>query len=389
MASSNIITILKTFCAASDADPEKISYSTDASTIKGNAIGIAWPDNSEQLQKIIRYCQREKLAITIRGSGTSLVGGAVPIDSLVVDMSRFNRIKRIDLKESAVFVEAGVILDDLNNALAKYGYEFPVKPGSHAACSIGGIISTNAGGMLSPKFGKVIDWVEAIRIMDGTGKVFDFYGNQAKEFAGIEGCCGIILEAKLKIVEMPKHSSTDLFEFDNDLILIEKVNELKNDKDAIAIEYINSIAAGLAGMKQKDWLLVKYAGTKGNLDALKAEKLWKLRENLYSVLVEAGYRIIEDPFLEKDMDKFIDWIKKQHAPCFGHIAFGVMHPHFENSEDADRMNEVVKELGGKLIGEHGIGILKKKNASFIVVQKIRDMKSKYDPNNIMNKGRAV
>jgi glycolate oxidase len=386
---SGIAQILKGILPCSEADPEKIAYSTDASTIKGNPVAIIWPENAEQLQRVIRYAQREKISLTLRGGGTSLVGGAVPLDSIVVDMSRLNKIKRIDMKEGTAFVEAGVILDDLNSALGKYNYEFPVKPGSHAACTIGGIIATNAGGMLSPKYGKVSDWIEAVRIMDGTGKVFDFYGDQAREIAGSEGCAVIILEAKLKIIEMPKCFSTDLYEFENVQKMLEKVNELKQDKDAVAIEYINSVAAGLAGMKQKDYLLVKYAGTKGNIDSLKAEQLWKMRENIYSILVEAGYPIIEDPMIDKDMDKFVDWLKKQNVPCFGHIAFGVMHPHFDNEEQAEKMINAVKEVNGKMAGEHGIGISKKRTAPFIMIQKIKDLKSKYDPNGILNKGKVI
>jgi len=389
MAPSNIISILKGICPATEADTEKIVYSTDASTIKGNPLAILWPENAEQLQKVIRYTQREGLSLTVRGGGTSLVGGAVPVNSIVVDMSRLNKIKRIDLKENAVFVEAGVVLDDLNNALAKYGYEFPIKPGSHASCTVGGIIATNAGGMLTPKFGKVSEWISAARIMDGTGKVFDFYDNQAREVAGTEGCVMIILEAKLKLSELGKYYSTDLYEFENIQNLIEKVNDLKNDPDAVAIEYINSIAAGIAGMKQKDYLLVKYKGTKGNLDSLKAEKLWKLRENIYSILYEKGYKIIEDPIIEKDMDKFVDWLNKQNIPCFGHIAYGVLHPHFNSEEHAEKMYAAVKELGGKLCGEHGIGLLKRKVAPLIITQKIKDLKAKYDPNNILNKGKVI
>lgn len=383
------IQILKGILPTSEADPEKVAYSTDASTIKGNPLAIVWPENAEQIQKLIRYAQREKLTITLRGGGTSLVGGAVPLDSIVMDMSRFNKIKRVDLKEKSAFVEAGVVLDDLNSVLEKYHYEFPVKPGSHAACTIGGMIATNAGGMLSPKYGKIVDWIEAIRIMDGTGKLFDFYGAQAKEIAGTEGCAVIILEAKLKIVEKPNTYSTDLYEFENPQKLMEKVNELKQDKDAVAIEYINAAAAELAGLKHKDYILAKYAGIKGNIDSIKADHLWKTRENIYSILSEAGYTIIEDPMIDKDMEKFIDWMNKQNVPCFGHIAFGVMHPHFENEEHAEKMINVIKELNGRMAGEHGIGISKKRTAPFTMIQKIRDMKTKYDPNGILNKGKAV
>ena len=91
------INVLKAICHASENDAEKIVYSIDASRIKGNPLAIVWPESPEQMQKLIRHALREKITLTPRGGGTSLVGGATPQDSIVVDTSRMNKIKRVDL----------------------------------------------------------------------------------------------------------------------------------------------------------------------------------------------------------------------------------------------------------------------------------------------------
>ena len=120
---------LRQACQAADSTAEKVVYSTDSSTIKGEAIAVAWPSNLDELQRLMRIVTREKIVITLRGGGTSLVGGAVPQNSLVVDMSRFNKIKHMNPEERSVVVEAGVVLDELNNVLEGYGFEFPIQPG--------------------------------------------------------------------------------------------------------------------------------------------------------------------------------------------------------------------------------------------------------------------
>jgi FAD/FMN-containing dehydrogenase len=385
------IVSLRQACQATDSPPERVVYSTDASTIRGDAIAVCWPTNIDELQKLMRIATREKILITMRGGGTSLVGGAVPQNALVIDTSKMAKIKAIHPDEKTVIAEAGVVLDDLNNVLANYGLEFPVQPGSHAAATIGGMIATNSAGMLSPKNGKVEDWVKGLTIMDGTAKVFNFDEIESKEFVGTEGCCGIIVEAKLKLKERNDDMSTDLFEFNDLTSLMNKVNELMNDNDALAIEYINRHAAVLADMKSKEYLLVRYQGQKGSYKLGDDYDLWKLRENIYSVLVEKEYPRIEDPQIPREnMIKFLEWLNQKGIPCYGHIGYGIVHPHFKrNQEELNLMFEFLKIVNGKAASEHGIGLLKKKHAPFVFSQKIKMLKEKYDPHNILNKGKII
>jgi len=385
-----LINRLKDICPATESLSEKIAYSSDASTIEGKPLAVCWPENLDQIQRLVRFSIREKLSLVPRGGGTSLVGGAVPNyeNSLVIDMSRMNKIKKLLINDKIVTLETGVYLDHLNEALSSYNLEFPIKPGSHSACSIGGMISTNAGGLLSKKYGKIQDWVEEITLIDGSGKLFTFSGQDAKRVVGSEGCCGIITEAKLKLEEIKEYSS-DIFEFDNLQDMFAKLKELKEDDSVIALEYINSHAYKLLEKTPKEILLVKYDSDKGKFSPAEAEKLWKIRENLYSLLMNLGYIKIEDPYFEKDIEKFVDWINKQEIPCYGHIAYGILHPHFKSEKEIEKMNQIVKELKGNIAGEHGIGILKKSYAPLEISVKIKELKSLYDPYDIMNKGKVI
>jgi glycolate oxidase len=381
---------LRQACQATDSAAERVAYSTDSSTIRGEALGIVWPANLDELQKFMRIATREKILLTVRGGGTSLVGGAVPQNSYVIDMAKFSKIKLINSEEKYAIVEAGVVLDNLNEALELYGLEFPIQPGSHAAATIGGMISTNAAGMLSQKYGKIEDWILGLTIMDGTGKTFNLNEIESKEFIGTEGCCAIIADAKIKIKVKDENFSTDLFEFNSITEMMNKVNELNENKDAVKIEYINKHAAKIAGMNSKEHLLVKYAGAAGRMHT-GDDEMWKLRENLYSVLVEKDYPRIEDPQIDKEhMVQFLEWADKNAIPCYGHIAYGILHPHFKrNQAELDEMFNLLKQINGKPAAEHGIGLLKKKHVNFAFAQKIKMLKEKYDPYSILNKGKII
>ena len=389
METSDYLISIKKICRASETDAEKLVYGTDASRIKGQAILVVWPENPEHLQRLIRFVTRKKASITIRGGGTGLVGSAVPQNSIVVDMSHFNKIKKINLGGETVTAEAGVVLDELNDVLEGYGYEFSCNPGSHAACTIGGMISTNAAGMLTSKHGRAADKVAEMNIMDGTGKIFTIKGEEISELAGTEGALSIILDAKLKI-DKKKDLFNSVYEFENLTELLAKIDELKNDPEVEALEYINKTAAVIAGLDSRDYLLVKYSSPKGNTDKENSGEIWRLRENLYSVLVNAGFQRIEDPFIPEDsIGKFLLWLQNKNIPAYGHISSGILHPHFRrNTKDIDELAEITKQLKGRLAAEHGIGLLKKNfDSLFGAIKRIQNLKQKYDPFNILNRGK--
>lgn len=106
------------------------------------------------MSKILKYCNQQRLAVVPQGGNTGLVGGSVPIfDEIIVNLKNMNKIEKFDPVSSVVSVEAGVILEKLNEFLEKEGFETPLDLGAKGSCQVGGNASTNAGGKYVIKYG--------------------------------------------------------------------------------------------------------------------------------------------------------------------------------------------------------------------------------------------
>ena len=103
----------------SEEEVDRLAYSTDASQFKGNTKLVVWPRSAAEVHKIILFAKRNKTRLVIRGAGSGLVGGCVPESEVVVDLSRLNRILKINEYERSFIVESGVVLNDLNSSLKK------------------------------------------------------------------------------------------------------------------------------------------------------------------------------------------------------------------------------------------------------------------------------
>jgi len=363
---------------------DKMVYSVDASGFEGKPYAVVWAETKEDVHKAVLYAIRHHLTIVPRGAGTGLVGGVVPSDSIVIDFSRMNKFEVIG---SYALVEPGVILDDLNSGKMK----LPVIPGSHKACSIGGMIATNAMGKRAVKFGRMCEWVEELEIIDGLGRNIKVKKEDIGNFCGKEGVTGIIVKAKLKLVEKIEGESLSLFSFDNIGSVVEKVKELKSN-DLSALEFLDKETSVLCGLEEKNHLIVEYFDDEGQIDDKEEIKqIWENRDGLAAKLMSKGLTFIGDPKLElEEIGKILVWFKRNNVPCFGHIGSGVVHPHFKPKDSRiEEMFELIKSLNGDISGEHGIGLLKKKYVNKEFAEEIRKLKMKYDLKNIMNRGKII
>jgi glycolate oxidase len=121
----------------SDGLADRYIYSSDASIYQSLPSVILRPGNTEEVQEILRYANKEKIPVTPRGAGTGEVGGAVPIDwCIVLDLKRMNKIKEIRIGDLLCKVEPGVVNDELNQELKAFGFFFPPTPGSGKVCTI-------------------------------------------------------------------------------------------------------------------------------------------------------------------------------------------------------------------------------------------------------------
>ena len=364
---------------------KNVVYSTDARQIEGIATGVFFPRSEIEIQQIIRAGNN----FVARGAGSGLVGGSVPQNSVVIDLSKMNRILKFDKEKGEVEVEAGIILDELNDYLSRYGLEFPVNPSSHAICTIGGMIATNAVGSRAVKYGKTSNWLREIEVVDGNGNLLEIGKADLSDFSGLEGITGIIVKAKLKLVEK-KYRSASLFKLDSVQEAVSAARKLKMEKNVSMIEFFDKTVSSLFGLGESYHILTEFEGDEGNLKDKTYEEIMKIRDNTYPSLAALGYVIIEDPkiFLER-LPEFAEYLEKEKVPFFGHLGEGIIHPVFLK-EDRKKIREMliyVRKLHGKITGEHGIGLLKKEFVEEIDKKIYRRLKKRYDPECKINCGK--
>jgi FAD/FMN-containing dehydrogenase len=187
---------------------------------KGKSPLIALPNSAAQVSEIVKICAANKIGIVPQGGNTGTVGGCIPSDKgdeVVVGFSRMNKIRAIDDAASAITAEAGVILQNLQEAAAEAGFLFPLSMASQGSAQIGGAISTNAGGTAVLRYGNTRDLVLGIEVVLPDGEIFsglkslrkDNMGyNLAQYFIGAEGTLGLITAATLKLFPKPQQTLT-------------------------------------------------------------------------------------------------------------------------------------------------------------------------------------
>lgn len=372
----------------------KIAYNIDSSHVdyKNMDINIFIPENKEELLRVVNDAILNNKKIILRGSGTNLVGNVLPPNnSYIIDLSKLNKI--ISFENNSVKLEPGVVLDNLNIFLEKNNSIFPVIPGSHAAAQIGSMIATNAAGMRAIKYGKMEDWINSINVLtinkDKKIEELILEGENIKDFLNSEGILGIITEINLRVIKKENNISLDFIKFDNIDNLILKTIELvskKNELNISAIEFIDKKVSEFLKLETSYYLLLEYENNIGEIkDKNEIKKIWSLRDSCYPVVVSNGYELIEDPQIElSKIKELIFWLENNNIPTFGHIGTGILHPHYNKNQKEliKEMYELVKKLGGKISGEHGIGIKKKEFLGDTEKNRFRTLKLKYNPNNV-------
>jgi glycolate oxidase len=200
------------------------TYGFDASIHHRSPEIVVQPRSTEQVSSIVQLANERLIPILARGGGTGLCGSAVPIEGgIVLDMTRMNRIKEIRVEDLYCVVEPGVVYDRLMDALAPYKFSIPTAPGSGEACTMGGMVATNASGMRAIKYGAIRDYVLGLEVVLASGKVIQVGTRTLKNssgyqlerlFVGSEGTLGIITELTLRIAPKAKKAAMIVAGFD-------------------------------------------------------------------------------------------------------------------------------------------------------------------------------
>lgn len=183
--------------------------------VHGSAEALAFPLSTEEVSALLRYAHEHRVPVTPRGAGTNLVGSTVPLEGgIILDLSRMDRVLELDEDTMTVTVEPGMLLQDLQAYVEARGLFYPPDPGEKAS-SIGGNISTNAGGMRAVKYGVTRDYVRGLEVVLADGTVMQVGGKQVKDASGLslkhlligsEGTLAVITKCLLRLVPKPEAS---------------------------------------------------------------------------------------------------------------------------------------------------------------------------------------
>ncbi|WP_418320599.1 FAD-binding oxidoreductase [Piscinibacter sakaiensis] len=182
---------------------------------RGKALAVVRPGTTGEVAAVVRLCARERIAIVPQGGNTGLVGASVPDDSgrqLLLNLGRMNRIREIDPANLTMTVEAGCILQQVQEAAAARNLLFPLSLAAEGSCTIGGNLATNAGGTQVLRYGSTRDLCLGLEVVTADGEVWDGLSGLRKDntgydlrhlFIGSEGTLGIITAATMKLVPQP------------------------------------------------------------------------------------------------------------------------------------------------------------------------------------------
>ena len=378
--------------------------------------------STEQVAAVLRYANERRLPVTPRGQGTGLVGAAVALHGgIMLSTARMNRILELDEDNLTLTVEPGVLLMEIAKFVEERDFFYPPDPGEKSA-SIGGNISTNAGGMRAVKYGVTRDYVRGLEVVLANGDIIEVGGKIVKNSSGYsikdliigsEGTLGFVTKALLKLLPLPKKAISLLIPFADLATAIETVPVIIRSKYIpTAIEYMEQpvilCAEQYLGKKFPDhssdaYLLLTFDGNS-------REEVEAIYEKVAEICLQAGARdvLISDTderqtsiwsargaFLEAikasttEMEEcdvvvprnhvadFVKYTKEVEQKVgvrlsgFGHAGDGNLHVYVlrddldsetyarKLSEAFDLLYAKAHELGGQVSGEHGIGFAKK------------------------------
>jgi len=396
-----------------------VSYSYDASDHNHRPEAAIWPMNTQHVSRILSLANEQRIAVTPRGAGTGLSGGAIPVfGGLVLDMCRMNKILDIRIPDRLTVVQPGVVYADLERALAPYGFFFPPDPASSSVCTLGGNVATNAGGIRGAKYGVTRDYVLGLEVVLPDGRIMKTGSDCIKSssgydltrmFVGSEGTLGVITQITLKINPKPTSVETGLAWFsrlsdagyavsdimhsgiipsaleilDDNTIKVLREHGKMNLPDATAIilvetdGYTDTETAFQMGKISEVFRKNAAVGIRVANSPEEVNEFWQTRKLIGSIAAQLrNSNVSEDVAVPiskvPDLLTGISMIVRKFGlpfVIFGHAGDGNLHPRimFDRSDpdQTERVNKAVDaifrltcELKGTLTGEHGIGLAK-------------------------------
>jgi FAD/FMN-containing dehydrogenase len=205
--------------APSDMEPHLVDWT---GAVTGNATAVVRPADTRGVATAVRLCAEAGVTVVPQGGNTGLAGGAVPAgtrETVVLALGRLRRLRDVDPVADTITVEAGVVLQAVQEAAASVGRLFPLSLGSEGSCTVGGTISTNAGGTAVLRYGMMRDLVLGLEVVLPDGRVWDGLRPLRKDntgydlkqlFIGAEGTLGVVTAAVLRLLPETPRTATAL-----------------------------------------------------------------------------------------------------------------------------------------------------------------------------------
>ncbi|MGV1089125.1 MAG: FAD-binding oxidoreductase [Mycobacterium sp.] len=408
---------------------------------RGGAACLVRPGSTEEVAAVLRACREAGAYVTVQGGRTSLVAGAVPEhDDVLLSTERLTELGAVDTADRQIRAGAGVTLAAVQQAAAEAGLLFGVDLTARDSATVGGMASTNAGGLRTVRYGSMREQVLGLDVAMPDGSVLQRHStvrcdntgyDLASLFVGAEGTLGVITAVDLRLHPRPAHRVTAVCGFADLDSLIPVARDFRDLESIAALELIDGRAVELAAQHLNqpvsvigDWLLLvelaadsdptdtladKLVATPqagkpaAGIDAADQHRLWQIRESVAEVVTLFGPPLKFDvslplsaiPSFSRDAEMLI----ARHAPeavpvLFGHAGEGNLHLNVLRCDTEQEtaiyaaMMELIAAHGGNVSSEHGVGTRKRhylsmsRDAADIAV--MRAVKTALDPTGYLN-----
>lgn len=413
---------------------------------------VVFPLSTEEVQTIVCLCNEYRTAFTARGRGTGTAGGCIPVaGGVVISLERMRNIRQYQPDNRFITVEAGVLNGELQRHIASDGFFWPPDPSSADYCSVGGNLSTNAGGPHAVKYGVTRDWVLGLQAVTAKGEII-YTGcyttkgvvgyDLTRLLIGSEGTLAIITEATLKLAPLPLHRAGLVASYADEAACAQAIVAImRQAQTPAALEFLDAGALNLIRSRhpdllpnnaqallmievdgadtlsiQKDQEAIAHAAQVTGLLQIEAmqdpSRLWAARKALSPLLKEiAPKKINEDVVVPiSHLPELLQSIRalseryRLHNINFGHAGNGNIHVNLlvnpDNPEEMQRAEaclshifDAVLSLQGTLSGEHGVGQEKRRfvgrEIDSTTLAVMHQIKQVFDPKGLLNPSKVL
>lgn len=435
-------------------DPDIVaSYRQDraADPAAGTPMAVVRPTRTEEVQAVLRWASRHRVAVVPRGAGTGLSGGATALDGGIVLSTEKMLDITVDPVTRTAVCQPGLLNAEVKKVVAEHGLWYPPDPSSYEICSIGGNIATNAGGLCCVKYGVTTDYVLGLQVVLADGTAVRLGGPRLKDVAGLsltklfvgsEGTLGVVTEVTLRLLP-PQHSAcTVVATFDSveaaanavvtitgtirpsmlefmDAVAINAVEDklrMDLDRNAAAMMVAASDDRGAAGAQDAEYMARVFAEAGATecfstSDPAEGEAFVAARRFAIPAVEAKGALLLEDVGVPLPaLADLVGGVAKIAADrdltisVIAHAGDGNTHPLIVYDPGDAAMTErahtafgeimdLAVALGGTITGEHGVGRLKKPwlagQLGPEAMELNRRIKAALDPDNILNPGAVI